>query len=120
MENIIKFIEGNAVKIIANIDFESVEVYNFLKEQFENSNVNENHLFQFVYRSFYRLDNAGLTPEFKTEYFKILQESRNNYLFDFESVLKRLFLFPNRKGQNSFQFSFTTKMLSNYSGFFTD
>lgn len=112
LENIIEFIESNSTEIIENIESESVEVYNFLKEQFEKSNITENFLFQFVYRSFYRLDNAGLTPEFKTEYFKILEENRNNKIFHFDEILKRLYDFPNRKGQNTFQFSFATKMLN--------
>jgi hypothetical protein len=33
-------------------------------------------VFQFTFRSFYRLDNAGLTPEFKSKYFALLEESR--------------------------------------------
>ena len=68
MEYLIEFIENNSTEIIENIDFESIEVYNFLKSQFEMSNVTENYLFQFVFRSFYRLDNAGLTPKFKIEF----------------------------------------------------
>jgi hypothetical protein len=106
------WIENHSTEIIENIDQESIDVYNFLKIEFKKSNVNENHLFQFVFRSFYRIDNAGLTPEFKKEYFKILEQNRNKKQFDFEKVLRRLFSFPNRKGQNTLQFSFATKMLN--------
>lgn len=112
MEYLIEFIENNSTEIIENIDIESVEVYNFLKSQFEISNVNENYLFQFVFRSFYRLDNAGLTPKFKIEFFRILEEIRNQKTFNFEEILKQLYNFPNRKGQNTLQFSFVTKMLN--------
>ena len=112
MEHLIEFIENNSTEIIENIDFESVEVYNFLKSQFEISNVTENYLFQFVFRSFYRLDNAGLTPKFKIEFFRILEEIRNQKTFNFEEILKQLYNFPNRKGQNTLQFSFVTKMLN--------
>ena len=106
------WIENNSTEIIENIDQESVDVYNFLKTEFNKSNVNENHLFQFVFRSFYRIDNAGLTPEFKKEYFKILEQYRNEKQFDFAKVLRRLYSFPNRKGQNTLQFSFATKMFN--------
>ena len=106
------WIENNSTEIIENIDQESVDVYNFLKTEFKKSNVNENYLFQFVFRSFYRIDNAGLTPEFKKEYFKILEQNRNEKQFDFEKVLRRLYSFPNRKGQNTLQFSFATKMFN--------
>lgn len=107
---IAEWIENYSTQIIENIDHESVDVYNFLKKQFSESNITENHLFQFVFRSFYRIDNAGLTPEFKTEYFKILEQNRNEKQFDFEKVVRKLYAFPNRKGQNTLQFSFATKM----------
>ncbi|WP_300024695.1 hypothetical protein [uncultured Maribacter sp.] len=106
------WIEKHSMEIIKKIDQESVDVYNFLKREFKESNVNENYLFQFVFRSFYRIDNAGLTPEFKKEYFEILEENRNEKQFDFEKVLRRLYSFPNRKGQNTLQFSFATKMFN--------
>ena len=112
IREITDWIENNSNEIIENIDQESVDVYNFLKTEFKKSNVNENYLFQFVFRSFYRIDNAGLTPEFKKDYFKILEEYRNEKQFDFEKVLRRLYSFPNRKGQNSLQFSFVTKMFN--------
>ena len=112
IREITDWIENNSTEIIENIDQESVDVYNFLKNEFRKSNVNENYLFQFVFRSFYRIDNAGLTPEFKKEYFKILEQNRNEKQLNFEKVLRRLYSFPNRKGQNTLQFSFATKMFN--------
>lgn len=112
IQEITHWIENNSTEIIENIDQESVDVYNFLKTEFKKSNVNENYLFQFVFRSFYRIDNAGLTPEFKKEYFNILEQNRNEKQFDFEKILRRLHSFPNRKGQNTLQFSFATKMFN--------
>jgi hypothetical protein len=110
IEDIVNFIESNSLDVIKNIDYESVDVFDFLKEHFQKSDITHNYLFQFVYRSFYRLDNAGLTPEFKTEYFNILEQNRNLAEFDFEWILKRLYKIPNWKGQHTFQFSFVTKM----------
>lgn len=109
-EEIINLIENKAQEIIGNISNESIDVYNFLKTQFDNSNVTENYLFQFVYRSFYRLDNAGLTTQFKTEYFNLMQEYRQLDNFDFATILHRLFEIVNYQRQNTFQFSFVTKM----------
>jgi hypothetical protein len=109
-EEIINLIGNNTQAIIDNISNESIDVYNFLKTQFDNSNVIENYLFQFVYRSFYRLDNAGLTTQFKTEYFNIMQQYRQLDNFDFANILQRLFEIVNHQGQNTFQFSFATKM----------
>lgn len=110
INSISNWIENHSTEIIKNIEQESIDVYVFLQNEFSNSNINKNHLFQFVYRSFYRLDNAGLTTEFKKEYFQILEKNRDKTIFDFKSVLQSLSKFPNRKGQNTFQFSFTTKM----------
>ena len=112
INEIAEWINRHSVEIIENIDQESVDVFNFLKTEFSESDVTKNYLFQFVYRSFFRLDNAGLTPEFKTEYFELLEKNRNVKQFDFDIILKRLFDFPNRKGQNTLQFSFTTKMFN--------
>jgi len=112
IREISNWIENHSTEILENIDQESVDVYNFLKKEFNKSNVNENYLFQFVYRSFYRIDNAGLTPEFKKEYFKILEQYRNEKQFDFKYVLRRLFTIPNRKGQKTLQFSFVTKLFN--------
>lgn len=109
-EEIINLINNNAQAIVNNISHESIDVYNFLKTQFDNNNVTENYLFQFVYRSFYRIDNAGLTSVFKTEYFNILEEYRQLDNFDFAIILQRLYEIPNHRGQNTFQFSFVTKM----------
>ena len=85
---ITEWIENHSTEIIRNIDQESIDVYNFLKKEFNESNIIENYLFQFVFRSFYRIDNAGLTPEFKKEYFEILEHNRNENQFDFEKVLR--------------------------------
>jgi hypothetical protein len=109
-EEIIYVIENNAQAIVDNILKESIDVYSFLKTEFENSNVTENYLFQFVYRSFYRLDNAGLTDQFKKDYFNILQSYRQLDNFDFSTILTRLYNIQNHQGQNTFQFSFVTKM----------
>lgn len=111
IESISIWIENHSTEIIENINQESIDVYNFLKREFKTSNVNENYLFQFVFRSFYRLDNAGLTTEFKKEYFRILEECRNETSFDFKNVLNLLWKFPNlKKDKHTFQFSFVTKM----------
>lgn len=104
------WIENYSTEIIENIEQESIDVYNFLKSEFQTSNVKDNYLFQFIFRSFYRLDNAGLSKKFKIEYFQILENYRSEKVFDFNFILTKLYQIPNRKGQNTFQFSFTTKM----------
>lgn len=100
----------NAQQIVEGIGKESVDVYHFLSEEFKRGPVTQNHVFQFVYRSFYRLDNAGLTPEFKYAYFDRMECSR----FDSEPHLKEiatdLRAFLTLRGYESLQFSFVTKL----------
>ena len=72
-DEIARIINNHTQAIIDNISYESIEVYNFLRKEYEKKNITDNYLFQFVYRSFYRLDNAGLPAEFKTEYFNLLE-----------------------------------------------
>ena len=96
--------------VVERIERESVDVYLFLAAQFERGPVHDNSLFQFVYRSFYRLDNAGLTPKFKKEYFQCMQDARGSSSVDVEAIARKLYPIPNRKGQESLQFSFVTKL----------
>jgi hypothetical protein len=104
------FIEQNAEIIIPNIGYESVAVYRFLCAEFNKPRVDKNHLFQFVFRSFYRIDNAGLTSAFKNRYFELLEASRDLESIDIEGIVTDLQKFPNLKGQESMQFSFATKL----------
>lgn len=99
-------------EVVKNISFESVDVYQFLQNEFTKGNVNENFVFQFVYRSFYRLDNAGLSTNFKEEYFKIMEEERNVNDIDPRQIVEKLYQFPTLKNKNSVQFSFTTKLMN--------
>jgi hypothetical protein len=98
--------------IIDNLKEESIEVYKFLQQEFNKGSVVENPVFQFVYRSFYRLDNAGLTAEFKREYFIIMEELRDTPCIDICYIVNRLYDFPRLKGDTSIQFSFSTKMIN--------
>jgi hypothetical protein len=103
-------IERNADSIVGEIGREAVDVYAFLADEFARGSVVGNYVFQFMYRSFYRLDNAGLTPEFKSRYFALLEESRNLREIDLRKLVEELHAILNRKGQQSLQFSFVTKL----------
>ncbi len=111
-QSIAGYINNHSEAIVNNLEPESIAVYKYLKSEFHRTNVAENLVFQFLYRSFYRIDNAGLSPHFKTEYFKILEEEKNRDAHDIATILRRLYDFKNRKDQNSIQFSFATKLLN--------
>lgn len=100
----------NKDKALNVLQTESFDVYNFIKEEFKKTDdVTKNHLFQFVYRSFYRLDNAGLTPELKCRYFELLQDYRSREI-DLRTMCLDLYEYKTRKDKNSIQFSFVTKL----------
>lgn len=112
LSTITTWIESNAHTILKGLD-ESIAVYNFLQTRFQQKeDVTKDLLFQFVFRSFYRLDNAGLGDPFKTRYFELMQEFRDPSSFDFASVLCPLYHIKTLRDKKSFQFSFATKMLS--------
>jgi hypothetical protein len=111
LAEITSWIEENSTEIIEHIDTENVAVYQFLQEQFNTTNVEENHLFQFVFKSYYRLDGAGLSSAFKHAFFEILEENKGNDKLDFLPVLKRLYAFENPKAANAVQFPFVSKLI---------
>jgi hypothetical protein len=110
-EKVVKYISNNQNSIIANIAYESVAVYQYLKTEFEKTDVSENHCFQFVFRSFYGLDSAGLKDDFKKKYFELLQQNKGNPSPDFRSIIKQLYEIKNIKEKESLQISFTSKLI---------
>jgi hypothetical protein len=112
VKNICKFIVDKEQQIITNLDLESVFVYQFLQSEFKKGNITTNYVFQFLFRSFYRLDSAGLTKEFKAEFFKILEDLRVAKEPNFRAVDDRLAKIKDRQGRTPIQFSFITKMLN--------
>lgn len=115
---IFKKVHKRLDEILENLDRESIDVYNFLNAEFKKGDVTRNYLFQFVFRSFYRLDNAGLTPEFKSRYFELMEGNRGNKSMEIniEELLKELEKIPRIKEnkteekKGSFQFTFATKL----------
>ncbi len=106
-----ELLNNNLEAVIGNLKQESIDTFLFLKNQFlETKNITENYLFHFVFRSFYRLDNAGLSNEMKVKYFEIMQDIRYSPKIDLASICNELYKLENLKGQNTLQFSFSTKM----------
>lgn len=107
----LKHIETNAASIVDGIGAESVAVYLYLLREFKNRPVDTNLLFQFVFRSFYRLDNAGLTNDFKREYFRLMEGHRHiSGEIPLDTLVRALYRFPARNGHAGIQFSFVTKL----------
>lgn len=109
-QEIVNTILENKDEAFKKLSIESFDVYSFLNKEFRNTeDITKNYLFQFLFRSFYRLDNAGLTTELKTRYFELLQEYRNKPI-DLKAICLDLNNYKTKKGLNSIQFSFATKL----------
>jgi hypothetical protein len=115
-KEIINLIKANKELIFKKLTSESIEVYKYIILKFQNtSDITKDEVFKFIFRSFYRLDNAGLSFEFKNDYFEILQEFRNDKNYSTETIkmiAERLDKFPTLQNSSSFQFSFITKLLN--------
>ncbi len=99
---------------IDNIAISSLDSYRFIQQEFINSDVSFNDKFQRSFMSFYMLNRARLTKEFRKAYFGIMQEKRNcNFLDpnDIKHIILRLYKIKNAKGLNCVHFSFTTKLV---------
>lgn len=96
--------------IVKNIAPESVDVYLFLSEQFSRGDVRTNYLLQFGFRSFYRIDNAGLIHEFKKKYFELTEHANEPGKLNLECLSRELYKHPNLKGNSTLQFFFVSKL----------
>ena len=83
---------------------ESISVYEWLEAHKEKP---ENPVFQFVFRSYYRIDNAGLTTGWKVRYFEFLNQRESGL----RTILEGLYHIPTTRKVKSLQFSFATKLL---------
>ena len=98
-------------QVLFSLRDEDVEVYLFLMDRYESNRgrVSNDHVFQFLFRSYYRLDNAGLSDDFKRAYFERMEELFGAQI-DLREICLYLTKFRNRRNQISLQFSFATKM----------
>ena len=108
--HIVKKITSNQKRILDALGEESFAVYSFLRSECARGGVDNNPLFQFVYRSYYRLDNAGLTPSFKSQYFKLMESARVSGAIDLRVIAADLHQYKTLRKYNSLQFSFVTKL----------
>jgi len=102
-------IEAHSNEIVASLTQRDVQFYQFIKNELKSTNVAENLIFQLVYSNFYTLDNRKLAPEFKLEYFRIMEELKSNETIDLETILFKLHDIPLR-GSFKFHFSFASKL----------
>ena len=107
IEELIQQIDEKQDDILSNLDCESIAVYSFIRNEYAKGNIQENFVFQFVFRRAYGLDNAGLSDEMKKRFFELFAEKQT----DLKTILSHLYEPLTKKGHHSIQFSFATKLL---------
>lgn len=90
---------------------EAMSVYSWLEENKHNKKDRLLHFF--LFKNFYRIENGGLTDQWKLSFSEKLYESLDNQRnLDLKEFVKYLYQFRNLKGQKTFQFSFATKAIA--------
>lgn len=108
-ENVINEIEKYKEDVFLNPRLiDGLKKYIFLKKRFEDGQISDDE-FKTSFKNFYGLNNAGLTPTFKSRYFELLSESSKET--ELCGIIKSLYEIPNYKGIKTIQFSFATKLL---------
>lgn len=89
--DILEEITARANDIQMRLAAEDVDVYLFLLDRIRTSggNITNDYTFQFLFRSYYRLDNAGLSKQFKSAYFELMRKCFNAQTTDVEKHLPR-------------------------------
>ena len=110
IDRIIQILKKNKSKIFDELNERSndVELYFYIKKTFEsNKQIDDNNEFKNKYRKFYVMNSAGLSQEHFNKYFELLNRREHNL----KIILKALHKIKTLKNQNTFQFSFATKLL---------
>lgn len=94
--------------IIDNIHEESLAVYVFLVNVFSMSDVADNLVFQFVFRSYYQSDLLNRNTKFQQKYFQTMQD----YRYKNNDQLEELFTKLNEATDEKQSFSLTTELLN--------
>lgn len=110
IQQVIQFIISREEKIIQSISQKSVEDYKYIQREFQRENITRNDEFQSRFKSFYRMNPAHLSNEFYSRFFEILESNRSSEIVDLEGIVRDLYKCKRKKGDNSIQFSFVTKL----------
>ena len=81
----------------------------YLTETSANEDIRTNTVYKHIFKRYYGLNFAGLTPEFYEEFFEQLVIAKNKG-FDIFRIAAALKAIKNKKDQESLQFSFISKI----------
>jgi len=102
IDDMVKELIQKEDEILIKVGKENVYIYIFLMKEFKKGGILDNHVFQFVFKAFYQMNNPGFSKEQKKRFFQLLNQKQQNLdkiISDLYSIKKNI------------QFSFTTKLL---------
>ena len=107
LQNLVRQIEEKKNVIFEHPDLKKgLDSYLFIKEKFDKGELDDE--FKETYLTFYRLNGAGLSEEFKKRYFEILSEKATNLKY----VLLELYnAVSNERTPHKVHLSFASKLL---------
>lgn len=99
--------------IMSNIDKDlDIRTYLNLLSRFRKNDVTRDTEFQNKYCRYWRLFGAGLSQDFRSEYFQLMEGLKGRALPSIREVTLNLFKVPsNSSGRKTLQFSFASKLL---------
>lgn len=97
-----------------NLDPSLVSVYTGLCQSLKKNGSAERRTFESEFASYYGLNYAGLTPQFRKVYFDRLYGLRGKKIDDstYAPLLRELYEIPRRKGDKALQCSFVSKLVA--------
>jgi len=88
-------------------------VYLFLQDRMKHSDPSKDHIFRFLFSSYYGLAGAGLTVRFLDRYFQLLADAtKHSKAHSLSAIVSTLRRCPTRRGYRTLQFSFATKLVA--------
>lgn len=95
-------------QVLGEITETALEVYQFIQDEFKNTDVSKNLLFQFVYCNFYTLDSQKVDVLFLKGYFELMESLKGTKELDLEKLLFQVYAIETKK--RKFHYSFTSKL----------
>ncbi len=113
-----RLINVHIEKVLNANHFErDVRRYVQLMEQFPKVNVTADHDFRLIFRRYWAMNAAHLSPQFIASYFDLLQSLKSNSEVGVEAVARKLYEIPTgvpstaNPERHTLQFSFSTKLV---------
>jgi hypothetical protein len=108
-----RLINQNIDLILTTLDYHlAIETHLSILRRFNQGDVRHDTSFHLDYRRYWGLNAARLSETFCLAYFDLMEGLRTNHNIDTETVVRHLYQLPtHKKGRQSLQFSFASKLV---------